>query len=222
MRPSARLAVAAALASLIAIMVAGVAAAHVVTTIGNYSIAMGWLQEPAYVGSQNAVQVIVKTKAGNPVADLQSGALSVVVSTAGAQTAAMPLDPSLDPDTGLGRPGEYLAWLIPTIPGNYTFHLTGSIHQQTVDETYTSSDTTFNPVDDPTSAQFPAKLPTLTELSTQSERVASRASDALAAASSASSDANRALLVGGALGGAGLVVGFMALLVAFQLRRRTT
>ena len=220
MRTIARLAIAPPLVAVLIAATSGTAAAHVVSTDGPYTVAMGWLQEPAYVGSQNAVQVIIKDSKGSPVADLASGALTVVVSTGGQQTAALPLDPSLDPDTGLGRPGEYLAWLVPTVPGDYTFHLTGSIHGQNLDETYTSSDTTFNAVEDPTAAQFPAKLPTVTELAARSDRADARVADALAGASSASSDASRALVVGATLGGAGLVVAIVALAMALRSRRR--
>jgi len=203
------------------------AEAHVVQQVGQYSVAMGWWQEPTYVGVQNAVQVIIKDKSGNPVADLASGDLQVVVSAAGQSTAALPLDPSLDPDTGLGRPGEYLAWLIPTLPGDYTFHLTGAIHGQVVNETYTSSDQTFNAVEDATAAQFPVKLPSQTELSTLSDRLTVRVGGAATAASAAQQtatdarhDASTALLVGTSVGALGLLVGLIALGVALRVARR--
>ena len=209
------------------LLVSALAEAHVVQQWGAYSVAMGWWQEPTYVGVQNAVQVIVKDASGNPVADLASGDLQVVVSIAGQSTAALPLDPSLDPDTGLGRPGEYLAWLIPTVPGDYTFHLSGSIHGQPVDETYTSSDQTFNPVEDATAAQFPLKLPSQTELSGLSERLTARVGEAASAASAAQQaatdarhDASTALLAGTAVGGLGVLVGLVALLVALRAARR--
>lgn len=228
MRRSQRVVAACAVAAALALSVSGLALAHVVHQDGPYSVAMGWWQEPTYVGVQNAVQVIIKTTAGSPVADLASGDLHVVVSTAGKSTAALPLDPTLDPDTGLGRPGEYLAWLIPTLPGNYTFHLTGSIHGQPLDETYTSSDQTFNAVMDAGTAQFPVQLPSLTELSTLSDRLTTRvggaanaAGAAQQAASTARSDASTALLVGAGLGGLGLLVALVALVVALRVARRS-
>jgi hypothetical protein len=88
-------------------------------------------------GSRTRSRSSSKTRSGKPVNDLQPGDLQVVVSTAGQQTAALPLQPSFDPDTGLGTPGEYTASLIPTQVGDYTFHLSGSIHGQAVDETAT-------------------------------------------------------------------------------------
>ena len=162
-------------ALLLALVVSATASAHVVKQFGTYSVAMGWLHEPTYVGVENSVQVIVKDSAGKPVNDLQPGDLQVVVSTAGQQTAALPLQPSFDPDTGLGTPGEYTASLIPTQVGDYTFHLSGSIHGQAVDETATSSDQTFDSVTAGTDVQFPVKLPAMGDLSTLIQRVDGRA-----------------------------------------------
>ncbi len=197
-----------------------IASAHVVKQFGNYSVAMGWLHEPTYVGIENAVQVVVKDSAGNPVNDLASGDLKVVVSAAGQQTAALPLDPSFDPDTGLGTPGEYDAPLIPTEVGDYTFHLMGSIHGQAVDETVTSSDQTFDSVTNGSDVQFPVKLPAIGDVSALAQRVDARASaaesdatQAQSAAANASDAANRALIVGSVVGGLGVVFGLGGLVV---------
>ena len=225
----------------LALVIASTASAHVVKDFGAYSIAMGWLNEPTYLGAQNAVVAIVKDKDGKAVNDLAAGDLTVVVSAAGQQTAALPLQPSFDPDTGLGTPGEYDAWLIPTQVGDYTFHLTGTIHDQAVDETATSSDQTFNSVSAGTEVQFPVKLPALSDLTTLVGRVDGRATTAGAAAAQAqqaagsaetaatqarqaatraSDDANRALLVGVLVGGLGLLFGLAGLLVGLRASRR--
>ena len=224
-------------AVVLALAISSAASAHVVKQFGTYSVAMGWLYEPTYVGVQTAVQVIVKDAAGKPVNDLQPGDLSVVVSTAGQQTAALPLQPSFDPDTGLGTPGEYTASLIPTQVGDYTFHLTGSIHGQAVDETATSSDQTFNTVTAGTDVQFPIKLPALGDLSTLIQRVDGRVTtagttadqaqqagaqaqaavqQAQTAASKASDDASRALMAGLLVGGLGVLLGLAGLIVGLR------
>jgi hypothetical protein len=223
-------------ALMLALVVSATASAHVVKQFGSYSVAMGWLHEPTYVGVENSVQAIVKDSTGNPVNDLQPGDLQVVVSTAGQQSAALPLQPSFDPDTGLGTPGEYTASLIPTQVGDYTFHLSGSIHGQAVDETATSSDQTFNSVTSGADVQFPVKLPALGDLSTLIQRVDGRvatgqtastqaeqaAAQAQRQADQASSDANRALLVGVAAGGLGVLFGLGGLLVGLRVSRRRT
>ena len=230
-------------ALLLVLVLSATASAHVVKQFGTYSVAMGWLHEPTYVGVENAVQVIVKDATGQPVNDLQPGDLQVVISTAGQQTAALPLQPSFDPDTGLGTPGEYTASIIPTQVGDYTFHLSGAIHGQAVDETVTSSDQTFNSVTAGSDVQFPVKLPALGDLSTLIQRVDGRATSANAAAAQAQQeatqaqqastqaqqaatragdDAGRALLAGILVGGLGVLFGLAGLVVGLSASRRRT
>src|SRR5205814_2089463 len=99
------------------------------------------------------------------------------------------LTASFDPDSGEGTHGEYDASVIPTRPGNYTFHFTGSINGQNVDDQFTSSDTTFNPVQDPAGAQFPAKDPTTAQLADSITRIQPRVDQATTAANAASTKA---------------------------------
>jgi hypothetical protein len=227
-------------AAVLVLAVSAIASAHVVKQFGAYSIALGWLSEPTYVGEQNAIVAIVTDAKGAAVNDLASGDLTVTVSAGGQTTAALPLNPSYDPDTGLGTPGEYFADLIPTIPGDYTFHLAGKVRDTAVDETATSSDTTFNAVEDPATIQFPAKVPTTVEISTKLDKLdprvqtaadaASAATDAVksasdaasaaqTAASEASSQASQALLVGGLAGGLGIVLGLAGIALALRARK---
>ena len=139
-----RLALAVPGAAMLTIAIAGVTQAHVLKDFGRYSVALGWVVEPTYVGQVNAVQVVVKDRSGTPVTDIADGDLKVVVSIGGQQSAALTLVNKFDEDTGLGIRGDYEATITPTIPGDYTFHLTGKIHAQAVDETATSSDSTFH------------------------------------------------------------------------------
>jgi hypothetical protein len=230
-------------ASAFAVMlVAGVADAHIVKTFGKYTVALGWVHEPTYVGEQNAVQVVIKDAAGKAVTDLNDGDLKVTVSVGGKTSDPLDLLNTFDPDTGLGIPGDYEAPLIPTAPGDYTFHLSGTIDGTAVDETATSSDATFNSVVDATGIQFPNQLPALTDIITRLDRIDTRlaaspapssgapapstgpvdnaAVDAAsAAAASAQSAANNALLVGGAIGAAGVIIGLAALAMAMRGRR---
>jgi hypothetical protein len=172
-------------AAILAIAASGVASAHIVKQFGSYSIALGWLREPTYVGELNAVVIIIKDDKGNPVDDVPAGDLTVTVTAGSQTTAALPLNPSFDPDTGLGMHGQYTADLIPTIPGDYTFHLAGKVHGTAVDETATSSDTTFNAAEDPATIQFPVKVPTTTEISTKVDKLGTRVQTAADAASAA-------------------------------------
>lgn len=190
--------------------------AHVLRDFGSYSVALGWVVEPAYLGEVNAVQVVVKDQGGKAITDLADGDLTVVVSAAGQQSGALPLLNRFDPDTGLGVPGDYEASIIPTVPGDYTFHLTGSIHGTPVDETATSSDSTFASVIGSTGIEFPIILPALSDVSTRLDRLDGRVS-----ALSDGTSGSAALAVGAGLGGLGLVVGLVALVVAIRSRRTT-
>jgi hypothetical protein len=189
--------------------------AHEQRQVGAYQLTVGWQHEPTYVGVENAVQLFIKDATGNPIDDLGNPpSLQVTVST-GAKTSE-PLEPkaSFDPDTGLGTHGEFNAALIPTAPGTYTFHFTGSINGQKLDEKFTSSDKTFDDVKAPTAIEFPNQDPTNGELATNLNRLNPRVDHAVAVGKAAHDGANSAetvavvaLIVAIALGGAGLVVG---------------
>jgi hypothetical protein len=240
---SRRLAIALSGALLLVVATATAAQAHVLKDFGAYSVALGWVTEPTYVGQVNAVQVVVKDKQGKAVTDLADGDLKVVVSVGGQQSAALELVNKFDPDTGLGVPGDYEAPITPTAPGDYTFHLTGAIHGQAVDETATSSDSTFNSAIEATDIQFPNKLPSLTEIATSLDRINARlsalpsagasaapaatadaglagaVSAAQASATQARDAASSALLAGLLIGGLGVIIGVAALLVAVRRTR---
>ena len=166
--------VAVPVAAIAVLAFAGAAQAHVLKDFGSYSVALGWVHEPTYVGQLNAVQVVIKDSKGKAIVDVGDGDLKVVVSVGGQASTPLDLINKYDPDTGLGVPGDYEASLIPTVPGDYTFHLTGKIHDAAVDETATSSDSTFNSAVDETDIQFPAKLPSLTEVATRLDRLDAR------------------------------------------------
>ena len=211
---------------IIAITLATTVSAHVVKSFGVYSVAMGWLHEPTYAGEINAVQVVVKDSKGAPVNDLNDGDLKVQVSQGGKSTDVLPLLASFDPDTGLGTPGEYDAALIPTVPGDYTFHLTGSIHGTPVDETATSGDSTFDTVKDASAIEFPTQPLTTTALSANVVRVDGRVSTARSLASTASSTASSANDAAGRATLLAIVALVLALLLGattatLVLRRRT-
>ncbi len=165
--------VACALTGLLLLLAASPAAAHTVRKVGAYQFVVGWGSEPAYAGQLNSVQlVLTDLRTGKPVVDLGDSLTVTVIY--GTQRVPLALTPTFDPDTGLGTPGDYRAWLFPTAPGNYTFHFTGKVGTQAVDESFTSGPTTFATVEDPTNAQFPVKVPTEAELSQRLDTVLPR------------------------------------------------
>ena len=117
-------ATACALAALTLIVGAPAALAHAQRQAGPIHMEIGFGTEPAYVGQPNSVQIIL-TEHGRPVVGL-GDALKVRVSFGGQQT-DLPLEPNFEVG-GDGTPGDYRAWFIPSQPGPYTFHLTGTVH----------------------------------------------------------------------------------------------
>jgi hypothetical protein len=225
--------IAAPLALLLTLLSSGAASAHFPVTAGPYSIEVGWKNEPAYVGEQNAVLVLVSDAEGKPVTDLAADALNVVVSTGGQQSAALPFEPAFNAAEGEGPLGEYDAAILPTAPGGYDFHITGTIHEQKVDLTVKSTDTQ-EPVSGTSDIEFPTKLPSLTEIATRLDRIDARIETlstgggnqaaldaAMAAAAQARDDAQFALIIGSSVGFAGLLVGALAVWLTLRARPRS-
>lgn len=237
-RVSRRLIVGIAPAALFAsLVVTPTVSAHEGIEVGPYLVQVGWLIEPAYVGQPNAVQMTIVNHAdAKPITDLPAEALKVVVSTAGTNSPSLALEPAFDGVEMTGPLGEYDAALVPTAPGDYSFHVTGAIDGTLVDLSAASGEQTFDPVVSSADLQFPAKVPDLGEVATRLDRIDGRITAlqsaepglaalpevqaAIAAAASAGTTANQALLIGSLLGGAGLVLAAIALWLSMRVRRR--
>jgi hypothetical protein len=174
----------------------GVAIAHEQRAVGNVTMRVGWLNEPTYSGSVNAVQVFLANKGGGAITDAK---LTTVVLFGGKSSATKSQSITLDPSDE--KPGEYDGAFVPTRPGTYTFHITGTAGGQNIDQFFTSSSTTFDNVKDPTVDEFPAKDPTAGQLSERLTRIEHGASTAKKIAALA--------FVVGAIG---VVIGLAALL----------
>ena len=187
------------------------ALAHEERTVGKYKFTVGWGNEPTYAGVENSVQLILADAKGKPVTDLGDSLKVTVVN--GTDTVTYSLETTFDPDSGEGTPGDYRAFFIPTRPGNYTFHFAGSINAQKVDQSFTSSPTTFDPLKDPSEVMFPAKDPSAGDLSNRIQAVDTRTGLARTAADKGKSTANTALIlaiVGLVLGAGGLVTSLVS------------
>jgi hypothetical protein len=178
------------------LLVATPAFAHTEKDAGPYKLLFGWRDEPAYTGSQNAVQLFVHDTSGKAIDDLGTKGLTVVVST-GTGTGAtakssspLALTSAFDPDSGLGTHGEFDSPLLPTAAGTYTLHIIGDINGTAVDVSAASSDTTFSNVTDPTAIDFPIQAQTVPQLSSAITTLQDRVASAQSAATSAKSSAN--------------------------------
>lgn len=210
-------AVIAATGALLWALIAGtIVYAHVVKQAGPYTVEIGWQHEPTYVGEANGVQVIVHDADDQPITDLGTDDLKVVVSTSGQQTSELTFEPGFDLEEGDGNPGEYNAPIMPTAPGDYTFHLTGAIHGEPVDITVASSDETFDTVRGTAEIQFPTKLPGVAEIVTRLDRIDQRLAagggPTQEAVDAAQRRADLALILGGGLGFLGIVAGIASLM----------
>ena len=204
--------------AVLAVMVsAGIAGAHEHRVVAGYSMVVGWGDEPTYAGFKNSAQVFVNEpgeggeEEGPPVEDAE---LEVEILFGGEDAeesiGPLPVEPAFD------SPGEYLATVVPTRPGQYTFHITGTLGGEEIDEFFTSGPDTFSEVADPADVEFPIQDPTRGELAQglQSQEAELRA--AVAEAEDAADSARLLAIVAMALG----VIGLLAAATAFARRRR--
>jgi hypothetical protein len=212
---------AAALAVALTLVGAAPALAHEGRKLGDLEMEVGWGTEPAYSGEVNSVQILL-VHDGKPVVDL-GDTLDVEV-TFGDQTQTFSLEPFFE-EGEFGTPGDYRAWLIPTTAGQYSFHFTGTIDGEDVDETFTSGPKTFDDVQNPQSVEFPVQQPSTGELAERIDRVeprlASAISDVQADVQTTSDDASSAKtigLIGLVVGAIGLIVAIVALVASRRKR----
>ena len=116
---------------------------------GKYEIVFGWRVEPAYTNLLNGPELEITTHGTDeqPVEGLDES-LQLEVSYGGRSKV-------LKLRAVYNSPGNYTADLIPTQPGDYSFHLTGKIGDVTVDEVFDSSKGEFSSVNPITDIQFP-------------------------------------------------------------------
>lgn len=173
LRKSCLIGVMAVLIAVLALRVASkpntLAEAHEGRQVGPYTIALGWVVEPAYAGVYNGVEVFISMteeehgeegegehqegeaesehKHTEEVVAIEA-TLQVEVSYGGA-TKILELEPVF------GEVNHYDAAILPTRAGDYTFHLTGMIGETPVDETFTSTDGEFSSIEPIGDVLFP-------------------------------------------------------------------
>ena len=198
-------------ACLVLLIAGAPAAAHETNEAGGYAFVIGWGIEPAYVGQLNSVQVLVSHQAdGDPVND--AGARLTATVIYGEEQVELDLAPTWSGELGTGTPGEYRALLMPTAPGDYTFHITGTIGGVKVNEKVTSSPRTFSSVEDVSAAQFPVKVPGVEQVARRLEAELPRMATQEDLADELSS-ARTLGYVGIVVGALGVVLAVAALLV---------
>ena len=147
------------------VLQSGPANAHETRVVGDVVMVVGWSNEPTYAGFQNAAGVrlaeVGRTddEEGPPISDAD---LQVEIlfgdETSTTTTGPLPMEESFS------EPGLFEADIIPTRPGTYTYHVTGTVAGQAIHEFFTSSEDTFSHVNIPADIQFPEQDPTAGEL----------------------------------------------------------
>jgi hypothetical protein len=100
--------------------------AHEHITVGDYEIEIGWANEPPVAGQANGIAISVSDTSSaeaQPVEDVSS--LTVGVSYGG-QSKTLTLEP-----LGKDTPGQFVAPILPTVPGQYTVILGGKLGETT-------------------------------------------------------------------------------------------
>lgn len=141
--------------------------AHETRKEGDHVFVVGWGVEPVVAGFPNTVLVEASHSDGRPVegATLQAEVL-FGNQTSDQKSQAIDLVPSDE------APGTYNGFIIPTRPGTYTFRVFGQLGKgENLDAYFTSGPQTFDDVEDPQGAQFPAKDPTAGQLSEKIDRL---------------------------------------------------
>jgi hypothetical protein len=148
---------AAAITAVLLALPVTIALAHGSTTVGDYTIEIGFKNEPALQGELNGLDLLVRnTKTAKPVTGLENTLQAEVIFGSSKQKVKIePLE---------GQDGEYTAPLLPTRVGDYTWHITGKIENTPVDISMTSSPTTFASVEPRSSVSFPGREPDTTVL----------------------------------------------------------
>jgi hypothetical protein len=154
----------AVLVALVATWPAGTASAHEHRAVGNYEFVVGWVNEPTLANEPNGLSLRItffengvpegeseETEAeGVPVEGAEETVQAEIIVGGGAETKELTLEPAFN------DPGHYEGLAIPTLAGEYTFHISGSIDGFEFDETFNSGPNTFSSVEDPATLQFPA------------------------------------------------------------------
>lgn len=199
------------------VLLASPASAHEARTVNGYHWLVGFGNEPTYAGFQNFVVLFLNDPSGKPVLNI-GDKLHVTVET-GSASRKFALEPSFDPDSGLGTKGEFDAFFIPTTPGPYTFHFTGNLGGP-VDQSFTSGPETFSTVDDPTSIQFPVTVPSNLELSQKIDQEVPRLTASITSASNEASDSSSRATTALIVGALGLVVGLVGVGFGIKANRK--
>jgi hypothetical protein len=167
------------LALIFTVLVISPLSAHEGRELGNYTIEIGWREEPAYTGLLNGPEITVTRHEADGEANHDEVEVEATAELEEVHTnpenahetesnGVEGLEDTLQIEVSFGpearvlnlraipdEPGHYTANLIPTRPGDYTFRVFGTIEATEVDETFSAADGQFSTVEPIEDIQFP-------------------------------------------------------------------
>ena len=155
----------------VSLLLPGIASAHEQRDVGSYHFVVGFLNEPSIANQMNGIDVTITTTADKkPVEGAEKTLKAEVIVGGNAKVMPLPLA------SRFGMPGKYAAYFMPTAAESYTFHFTGTINGDTVDQRFESGPGRFDDVQPLAPLQFPQKLSDPADVQAQLASVQSVAS----------------------------------------------
>jgi hypothetical protein len=138
----------------------GTAAAHERRMVGPYQFVVGWLNEPAYVGLMNSLDMRISDTRVTPAKAIEGLEKTLTVDLQSGGLAPLPLTVT----ARFGTPGAYNGYVMPTATGTYIFTIKGKIDTLDVNEKFESGPGRFGDIESTTALQYPNKVPAADEL----------------------------------------------------------
>ncbi|BDG17481.1 hypothetical protein [Thermus brockianus] len=115
--------------TLVVVLLLAVGLAHESRQVGPYKLVVGFLQNPAFAGYPNSLDLRVTTSDGKPVEGLEKTLRAEIIAPNGErfEVEVRPVH---------GQPRFYRGWFIPTLAGNYVWRIFGQIGDLVVDESF--------------------------------------------------------------------------------------
>lgn len=181
------------------------ASAHERRSVGGYDFVIGFFVEPALEGEKNGLDLRI-SKEGKNVEGAEKTLKFEVTHVQSKATKTYPIRALF------GAPGRYTADFIPTLNGQYRFHIFGDIAGTKIDATFESGPGTFSNVEPTKELQFPVAAAQPREI----EGTLRSAADQAKAAADAAAGARTLAIAGLATGVLGLVAGAGGTLIALR------
>jgi hypothetical protein len=199
------------LSALMLFVAAPSAIAHETRKVGPYEFVVGWYDEPVYTGEKNGPEVFISdAQSGEPITEKVPVELEIEVIFEDEST-VVTLEPTFD------DPSHFEAQVVPTRPGEYTFHVTGTVGYLEVDEEFTSGPDTFGSPVTLQEVMFPVQDPSTADLAERMDQELPRIQEAAQnAGESANDDVDTARTLAFIALGLGVIAVLLALFAVMR------